>query len=44
MAENGSYSVTLNGAPAVFTARFDGMLEIALPKGCNNAEIRVQLV
>ena len=44
MAENGSYSVTLNGAPAVFTARFDGMLEIALPKGCKNAEIRVQLV
>lgn len=44
MAENGSYSVTLNGAPTVFTARFDGMLEIALPKGCNNAEIRVQLV
>lgn len=44
MAENGSYSVTLNGAPAVFTVRFDGMLEIALPKGSKNAEIRVQLV
>ena len=44
MAENGSYSVTLNGASAVFTARFDGMLEITLPKGCKNAEIRIQLV
>ncbi|MGN0520737.1 MAG: MGH1-like glycoside hydrolase domain-containing protein [Candidatus Fimenecus sp.] len=44
LAENGKYRVTLNGAPADFTARFDGMLEIKLPKGCKNAEVRVQLV
>ena len=44
MAENGTYRVTRNGVPAVFSARFDGMLEITLPQNAKNTEIRVQLV
>lgn len=44
MAEGQKYSVTLNGAPADFSERFSGMLEIKLPKDRKHAEVCIQLV
>lgn len=42
--DNETYRVTVDGAPAVFSERFHGMLEITLPKGAVQAEILIQLV
>ena len=44
MNEQNRYRVLLNGAPADFKTRFDGMLEITLPVCTEELHISVQLV
>ena len=44
MNDQKHYRVLLNGAPTDFYTRFDGMLEIPLPKCAEDLHISVQLV
>ena len=44
MNDQKRYRVLLNGAPTDFYTRFDGMLEIPLPKCAEDLHISVQLV
>lgn len=44
MQEKEKYCVLLNGEPAIYKNRFDGMLEITLPVGAEDLQISVQLV